>query len=83
MNEADPGHYPEVMLASCKAMFRDVWAQVTSCDEDRALRDAARALYTCRTSSCEVTLGGDDVCVAEEEAFTARQDAYGACLAGG
>jgi hypothetical protein len=83
VNAEDAGHYPDAMLASCKAMFRDVWAQVTSCDDDHALRDAARALYTCRVSSCEVTLGGDDVCVPEEDAFAAAQDVYGACLAAG
>lgn len=76
-------HYPEVTLASCKAMFADTWAFVdATCDPGAAMREAARALYTCRTQSCDVTLGGDDVCVAEEAAFTAAQTPYGACLTG-
>ncbi len=73
--------YPEVTVASCRAMFSNTWAFVDdACDPDLALRDAARALYTCRTTSCDVTLGGDDVCVPEEDAFTAAQTVYGACL---
>jgi hypothetical protein len=80
--EAGAIHYPDTMVASCKAMFADTWAFVdASCDPNAALRDAARAVYTCRTqSTCDVTLGGDDVCTAEEAAFTAAQSTYGACL---
>lgn len=80
--EAGATHYPDTMVASCKAMFADTWAFVdASCDPDAALRDAARAVYTCRAqSTCDVTLGGDDVCTAEEAAFTTAQTAYGACL---
>jgi hypothetical protein len=75
-------HYPPVTVASCKAMFADTWSFVdTACDSGAGMRDAARALYTCKTQSCDVTLGGDDVCVAEETAFAAAQTAYGACLA--
>jgi hypothetical protein len=74
--------YPDVTVASCRSMFDDTWAFVEeACDADLGLRDAARALYVCRASSCDVTLGGDDVCTAEETAFAAAQDVYGACLA--
>jgi hypothetical protein len=69
------------MIASCKAVFADTWAFVdAACDPGAAMREAARALYTCRTQSCDVTLGGDDVCTAEEAAFTAAAAPYGACL---
>lgn len=80
---ADAGaiHYPDVMVASCKAMFADTWAFIdTGCDPGAPMREAARALYTCRAQSCDLTLGGDEVCVAEEAAFTAAQTPYGACL---
>jgi hypothetical protein len=78
---ATPVRYPEATVASCKAMFSNTWAFVDeACDADFALRDAAKALYTCRTTTCDVTLGGDDVCTAEEAAFTMAQTVYGACL---
>lgn len=80
-DDAGAIHYPDVTVTSCKAMFADTWAFVDeTCDGDHALRDAAKALYTCRAESCDVALGGDDVCVSEEAAFSAAQDAYGACL---
>jgi hypothetical protein len=63
-------------------MFRDLWASVTSCDDDHSLRDAALALYLCRGEPCETTLGGDDVCIAEEVAFAEAQVTYGGCLGG-
>ncbi|MCA9640276.1 MAG: carboxypeptidase regulatory-like domain-containing protein [Polyangiaceae bacterium] len=76
-------HYPPATVTSCKAMFSDTWAFVDeSCDADAALRDAAKALYTCRAQSCDAALGGDDVCVDEDAAFNAAQDVYGACLSG-
>jgi hypothetical protein len=75
-------NYPDVMLASCKAMFADMWTFVDApCDTGAPLRNAARALYACRATSCDVTLGGDEACTAEEAAFTAAQVPYGACLA--
>ncbi len=81
-DDAGAVRYPAATLASCKAMFADTWSFVDqSCDTDEALRGAARALYTCRAQSCDAALGGDDVCVDEETAFSAAQDAYGACLA--
>lgn len=74
-------HYPAVTVASCQAMFRDTWAWLDAgCDGDAGLGAAAKALYTCRSASCDVSLGGDDVCTAEETAFEAAQQAYGACL---
>ena len=80
--EAGVENYPATTLASCKAMFRNVWAAVDlDCDAEAGLRDAAAAVYTCRAASCEITLGDDDVCVAEETAFRAAEDQYGACLA--
>ncbi|NUP13387.1 MAG: carboxypeptidase regulatory-like domain-containing protein [Polyangiaceae bacterium] len=79
--DAGVTNYPDVTIESCKAMFANMWASIdASCDETRALRDAARSLYECRTVSCDVTLGGDDVCVPEEEAFEAAQASYGSCL---
>ncbi len=80
--EAGVENYPPATLASCKAMFRNVWAAVdTSCDSEAGLRDAAAANYLCRAASCEITLGDDDVCVAEEMAFRTAEDQYGSCLA--
>lgn len=79
--DAGAGDYPAATLASCKAMFRNVWAAVdTGCDNEAGLRDAAAANYLCRAASCDITLGDDDVCVAEEMAFRAAEDQYGACL---
>ena len=77
------GAYPAATLASCKLMFRDVWANLDeSCDDTHALRDAARAVYTCRASAdCDIVLGLDDVCVAEEAAFRAAELTYGTCIA--
>lgn len=76
--------YPPATVASCKAMFRNTWAYVDlACDADASLREAARALYACRVATCDVTLGGDDVCTAEEAAFDAAQSLYGSCLAAG
>ncbi len=76
------GSYPPSMVKSCKASFRNTWAFVDPrCDDDRALRDAARAFMACRAVSCDQTLGGDDVCVEEEMAFRAAEATYGACLA--
>lgn len=81
---ASEDDYPAAMLASCKAMFRNTWAFVdVDCDADAALREAARAFYACRASSCENTLGGDRVCVPEEEAFRAAEATYGACVLAG
>lgn len=80
--DAGEQRYTDTNLASCQAMFQNTWSYVDeACDEDLALRDAARALYVCRTASCDTTLGADDVCVEEEAAFAAAQTAYGACLA--
>lgn len=80
----DAGDYPDATVTSCKAMFRNVWAQVDEvCDEGRALRDAAAAVYACRSESCDQTLGADDVCVGEEEAFRDAEAIYGACVADG
>lgn len=82
-DDAGAVHYPDATVASCKAMFGDTWAFVDeACDPDGALKDAAKALYVCRARSCELALGGDEACVAEEAAFSAAQDVYGACLGG-
>lgn len=76
-------NYPEATLASCKAMFRNTWAFVDdACDASTQVRDAARAVYACRATSCAIALGDDDVCVAEEAAFRTAEASYGACLAG-
>lgn len=78
---ADTVRYPQATVESCKAMFRNMWAYVDeSCDADSAIRASAKALYECRTTSCDVTLGGDEACTAEEEAFRAAEIAYGRCL---
>ena len=80
--QAAAENYPEATLASCKAMFRNVWASVDDgCDASPRPREAARAVYDCRAATCETALGDDDVCVAEEEAFRDAEVAYGACLA--
>ncbi len=79
--DAGAERYPAVTVASCKAMFANTWADVdVVCDESAGLREAARALYTCRSADCEVTLGGDEVCASEEQAFASAQAAYGTCL---
>lgn len=75
-------NYPDATLASCKAMFRNVWASIDeTCDPSRALRDAARAVYTCRTASCALALGHDEACAAEEVTFRDAEATYGACVA--
>ena len=80
--EAGATHYPAATVESCKAMFANAWSFVdVTCVEDAAARDAAKALYDCRAASCDIALGGDDVCTMEEDAFRAAQEVYGACLA--
>ncbi len=75
------GTYPVSMLASCKATFRNMWAFTKEpCATSSNVRAAGKALFTCRASTCANTLGGDAVCVAEEDAFRAAEATYGACL---
>lgn len=76
------GAYPAATLASCKKMFKNVWASVDEgCDPDHTFRAAARAAFTCRSSSdCDLVLGGDDACRAEDDAFRAAELTYGACV---
>jgi len=75
------GTYPEATLSSCKAMFRNVWAEVDAdCDAESGVGAAARAVYDCRSVDCDVTLGGDDACATEETSFRAAEDVYGACV---
>lgn len=80
--EAGAVHYPDATLASCKAMFANTWAWLDeACAESSGVADAAKQLYDCRAAGpCDVTLGGDDVCVAEESAFAEAELAYGDCL---
>lgn len=73
--------YPDATLASCKAMFRNVWASIDQgCDPDGELRAAARALYDCRSASCELVLGDDEACVPEEAAVREAESTFGSCL---
>jgi hypothetical protein len=82
VNAKNADHYPPATVASCKAQFRNVWASVdAACDATAKLRDAARAVYTCRAKSCDLTLGDDAVCATEEAAFRAAEETYGACYA--
>lgn len=81
VNAEDPGHYPASTLDACRAMFRNVWANVdATCDAEAGLREAARATYACRTKTCELTLGHDEACVEEEVAFRAAETTYGQCM---
>lgn len=79
--KASATNYPAATIASCKAMFRDVWSFVDpACDTSRGLRDAAHALYACRAISCDLALGGDEACASQEADFRAAEAAYGACV---
>lgn len=74
-------NYPLVTIGSCRAMFRNVWAFVNEpCDAQSKVRDAAKAMYACRTSSCQKLFGYDTECVDEEKAFRAAEVVYGACV---
>lgn len=74
-------NYPPVTVASCKANYDNTWAHVdVGCDASSHVRDAARALYACRAADCALALGDDTACAAEDAAFRAAEDAYGACL---
>lgn len=80
--EAGAENYPPVTVASCKAMFKNMWSYVDlTCDAESAIREPYRALFDCRASSCELALGGDEACVAEEQAFLDALANYGACYA--
>lgn len=74
-------NYPPITVASCKANYDNTWAHVdAACDASTHLRDAARTLYTCRSTDCALALGDDTACATEDAAFRAAEDAYGACL---
>jgi len=80
--EAGATYYPEATLASCKAMFANTWAWLEEgCARSSGLDEAAKGFYDCRAAGpCSVTLGGDEVCVAEERAFGEAELVYGDCL---
>jgi hypothetical protein len=83
-SKAKANNYPDSTLASCKAMFRNMWAWVDpNCDTSAGIREAARGVYACRAQSCAKALGNDDVCKTEEEAFRAAEAAYGQCVSTG
>lgn len=74
--------YAPANLASCKAHFRNMWAQLDApCAEQTGVKARAKAVFDCRAASCADTLG-EDVCPAEETAFRAAEDAYGTCVKG-
>lgn len=76
--------YPPVMVDSCRAMFRNMWASLDpACAASSGVAEAAVTTYACRAANCENALGHDDVCVAEDAAFREAETAYGACVAGG
>ena len=76
--------YPAATVASCRAMFRNMWASVDeACGAASGVVAAALGAYQCRASSCVETLGADDVCVAEDAAFREAEAAYGVCISGG
>jgi hypothetical protein len=76
--------YPAATLASCRSMFRNMWASLdAACAASSGVVAAALATYQCRAASCVETLGGDEVCSAEDAAFRQAESAYGACLAAG
>lgn len=78
----NPGYYPPANVASCKAMFKNALSFVDpSCDPDAAFRGAWKTLFDCRAQSCELALGGDEACAAEDAAFAAAMATYGACYA--
>ncbi|MEJ7733930.1 MAG: carboxypeptidase-like regulatory domain-containing protein [Polyangiaceae bacterium] len=81
--EAGEERYPAATVASCRAMFRNMWASLDeACAASSGVVAAALGAYQCRASSCVETLGADDVCVPEDAAFRAAEAGYGACVAG-
>ncbi|MEO8799400.1 MAG: hypothetical protein ABI551_16030 [Polyangiaceae bacterium] len=85
VNETDAGvtnAYPAATLTDCKAAYRNWWSYVDeTCDGTAKVRDAAKTLYACRTTSCANALGNDSVCAAEDTAFRAAEAIYGECVA--
>ena len=83
-DKAGEVRYPPIMVDSCRAMFRNMWASLdAACEASSGVADAAAAMYSCRAARCGNTLGDDTVCVAEDAAFRDAEAAYGACLSGG
>lgn len=75
-------NYPAVTLASCQAMFKNMWSYVDlACDAENNIREPYRALFDCRAATCELALGGDEACAAEEQVFLDALASYGACYA--
>ncbi len=82
VNAKNAGDYPAITVDSCKAMFRNALSFVDAgCDADEVFRGAWKALFDCRAASCEVALGGDTACAAEDAAFVDAMEKYGACYA--
>jgi hypothetical protein len=81
--KAGATNYPAVTVASCKSMFKNTWAALDpACDAGASLREAGKTFFTCRASSCALTLGDDTACATEEQGWVAAIQAYGACYAG-
>lgn len=82
VNAKSAGDYPAATVESCKAMFRNALSFVDpACDADGAFRGAWKTLFDCRAVSCDLALGGDAACEAEDAAFVAAMQTYGACYA--
>ncbi len=82
VNAKSAGDYPATTVESCKAMFRNALSFVdASCDADGAFRGAWKTLFDCRAASCDVALGDDTACPAEDAAFVDAMETYGACYA--
>ncbi len=80
--KAGKTNVPPITTASCKKMFKGAWSYVdAACDADGAFRGAAKTLFSCRAASCDLTLGDDTACAAEDQAFVTAMGQYGACFA--
>jgi hypothetical protein len=75
-------NYPVAQLNSCKGHYGRMWAWLdAACATSSGVKDAAKAVYDCRASSCDKALGDDTACPDEEDAFRAAELTYGACVA--
>ncbi len=80
-NVSNPPRYPDATLLGCKKAMRNElsWIDPT-CDAKAHVRDAWKAFYDCRAADCTNALGkSEEVCTAEEAAFTSAMASYGPC----
>lgn len=75
-------NYPVAQVISCKAHYGRMWAWLDdACASSSGVKDAAKAVYDCRSANCDKALGDDTACPDQETAFRAAELTYGACVA--